>query len=143
MIRQQIIDDMKTAMKAHETLRLGVLRFMLSEIKNREIDLKHELIDEEIVDLLRKEVKRRNEAITQFKQGNRVDIAEQEEKELIVINAFLPIPMNNTAVEEVVTKVIASTESKDFGQVMRAVMLELKGQADGKIVSELVRAKLN
>lgn len=143
MIRQQIIDDMKIAMKAHDVLKLGVLRFMLSEIKNREIDAKHELVDDEVVALLRTEVKRRNEAIVQFKQGNRLDLAEQEEKELLVINAFLPAQMDGAAIEAIVSKVVATTESKDFGQVMRAVMQELKGQADGKIVSELVRAKLN
>lgn len=143
MIRQQIIDDMKTAMKAHDTLTLGVLRFMLSEIKNREIDAKHELNDEEIIALLRTEVKRRNEAIEQFRQGGRLDLAEQEEKELVIISPFLPAQMDQSNIEAIVTKVVASTESKDFGQVMRLVMQELKGQADGKLVSELVRAKLN
>jgi hypothetical protein len=143
MIRQQIIEDMKTAMKAHDTLRLGVLRFMLSEIKNREIDAKHELVDEEVITLLRTEVKRRNEAIAQFKQGNRLDLADQEEKELVVINAFLPAQMDATAVEAIVEKVIATTDAKDFGQVMKLVMQALKGQADGKLVSELVRAKLH
>lgn len=143
MIRQQIIEDMKIAMKAHDALKLGVLRFMLSEIKNREIDAKHELTDEEVISLLRTEVKRRNEAILQFKQGNRLDLAEQEEKELVIINTFLPAQMDHQAVEAIVSKVVAATDSKDFGQVMRAVMQELKGQADGKVVSELVRAKLN
>ena len=143
MIRQQIIDDMNIAMKSQDSVKLGVLRFMLSEIKNKEIDAKHELNDDEVIGLLRTEVKRRNEAIVQFKQGNRMDLAEKEEVELLIINSYLPAMMETTDIEAVVTRVIESTDSRDFGQIMKQVMQELGGQADGKTVSEIVRTKLN
>lgn len=143
MIRQQIIDDMKIAMKAQDSVKLGVLRYMLSEIKNKEIDAKHELNDEEVIGLLRTEVKRRNDAVVQFKQGNRMDLAEKEEIELGIINSYLPKMMDSADIESTVTRIIESSDSRDFGQIMKMVMQELGGQADGKTVSEIVRAKLN
>jgi len=142
MIRQQLYDDMKKAMLARDSERLGVLRFIISDIKNREIDAKHELSDEEVLELLRRETKRRNEAVIQYTQGGRVDIVETEKKELAIIEAYLPALMGRTAVEAAVQKVLATLPSKDFGQVMRAVMQELKGQADGKMVSEVVKNSL-
>ena len=143
MLRQQISDQMKTAMKNREADRLVVLRFIWSEIKNREIDLKHELNDEEVVDILRREVKRRVESIEQYKQGGRMDIVEKEQAELPVINGFLPQLMSPTEVDEVVQKVLPTLESRDFGQVMRAVMAQVKGKADGKVVSEAVNKAIS
>ncbi len=142
MIRQQLYDDMKQAMIAHDTQRLGVLRFLISEIKNREIDAKHELSDDEVVELLRRETKRRGEAIVQYTQGGRTDIVETEKAELAIIEVYLPALMDRTSVEAAVQKVLSTLPSKDFGQVMRAVMQELKGQADGKLVSEVVKNSL-
>lgn len=142
MLRQQITDDIKTAMKAHDSVRLGVLRYIFSEIKNREIDAKHELADDEVIELLRREVKRRQEAIDQFKQGQRVDLADKEDQELTVITAFLPQLMSREELETVVERVIAPMTNRDFGQVMRSVMQEVKGKADGKLVSEVVKSKL-
>lgn len=139
MIRQQLYDDMKKAMLARDSERLGVLRFVISEIKNREIDAKHELGDEEVLDLLRRETKRRNEAVIQYTQGGRLDIVETEKRELAIIETYLPALMDKAKVEAVVKEVIAGLSTKDFGQVMRAVMQELKGQADGKLVSEIVK----
>ena len=138
MLRQQISDQMKAAMKTRDANRLVVLRFIWSEIKNREIDLKHELNDEEVVDILRREVKRRVESIEQYKQGGRMDIVEKEQAELPVINGFLPQLMSPAEVDEVVQKVLPTLENRDFGQVMRAVMAQVKGKADGKVVSEAV-----
>lgn len=143
MIRTQLIDDMKMAMKAHQTELLGVLRFLISEIKNVEIDAKHELDDTEVVNLFRKEVKRRNDAIAQFKAAGRTDLVTQEETELGFINRYLPQLMDQTQITKIVDDVYAAATTKDFGSLMKAVMQQLKGQADGKLVSDLVRAKLS
>jgi uncharacterized protein YqeY len=119
-----------------------VLRFLISEIKNREIDAKHELTDDEVIELLRRETKRRTEAIAQYTAGGRVDIVETEKQELAVIEVYLPQLMDAGAVEAIVDQVVTANPGADFGQVMRAAMAQLKGQADGKMVSEAVKKKL-
>lgn len=143
MLREQIMDGVKVAMKARDVNRLSVLRYMMSEIKNREIDAKHELSDEEVVELLRREVKRRSEAIDQFESGGRSDLANQEKSELAIIETFLPQLMTKEQVETIVDNVLAGSETKDFGSVMKSVMQEIKGKADGKLVSEVVKTKLS
>jgi len=143
MIRQQLYDDMKKAMLARDAERLSVLRFLISEIKNKEIDAKHELADEEVIEILRRETKRRSESIVQYTQGGRLDIVETETKELAIIEAYLPTLMSLEAVEAIVDEVLPTLSTVDFGQVMRAVMAKVKGQADGKVVSEAVKRKLN
>jgi uncharacterized protein YqeY len=135
------MEEMKTAMKARDVDRLGVLRYMISEIKNKEIDAKRELIDEEVIDLLRTEVKRRQEAIAQYESGGRADLVTKERAELAVIEGFLPQLMSREAVEAVVSEIVASGLT-DFGQVMRAAMEQLKGKADGKLVSQVVKQLL-
>ena len=142
MLRQQITDQMKEAMKAREAERLSVLRFIWSEIKNREIDAKHELNDEEIIEILRREVKRRTESIEQYKQGGRMDIVEKELSELVIINSFLPQLMSEADVIEIVKRVLPTLQDRDFGHVMRAVMPEVKGKADGALVSAVVKSLL-
>lgn len=143
MIRQDIIDQMKMAMKSREAEKLQVLRFLLSEIKNVEIDAKHELNDEEVITLFRKEVKRRKESIEQYKTAKREDIVNKEEAELKVIDTFLPAQMEAQVIEKLVDEILSKTDGADFGQIMKQVMQATKGQADGKMVSNLVRAKLS
>ncbi len=142
MLRDTLFEQMKMAMKAREAERLSVLRYLLSEIKNVEIDAKHELGDEEVIQLLRKEVKRRKEAIEQYVTAGRDDIVTKEKRELTVIESFLPKMMDREAVEAVVESVVAELGGADFGMVMKAAMQKLQGQADGKLVSELVRSKI-
>jgi hypothetical protein len=142
MLRQKIYEDLKSAMKARDVVRLETLRFIWSGIKNAEIDAKHELEDEEVVKLLRTEVKRRQEAIEQFKQGGRNDLSEDEEVKLEVINSYLPQLMSREEIEKVVDEIVLRGTS-EFGAVMGQAMGQLKGKADGKLVSEVVRDKLN
>ena len=143
MLRQTIIDQMKQAMKARQGDKLSVLRFLLSEIKNVEIDAKHELNDSEIITLLRTEVKRRKEAIDQYRAGGRNDIVDKEVAELAIIDVFLPAQMSQQAIEQIVTDTITQNPNLDFGQIMRQVMAATQGQADGKLVSTIVRSKLS
>ena len=141
MLRQQIYDDVKQAMKNREASKLETLRFIWSEIKNLEIDVKHDLDDDEVVTLLRKEVKRRKEAVDQFQKGGRSELAEEERQKLLIIDVYLPKMLDKGAVEKVVQGVIDEGGS-DFGAVMGKAMGELKGKADGKMVSEVVKEKL-
>jgi uncharacterized protein YqeY len=143
MLRQTIFDQIKQAMKAHQTDKLGVLRFIYSEIKNVEIDAKHELTDNEVIGLLRKEVKRRKEAIDQYRAGGRDDIVSKELAELTIIETFLPAQMSVETIEKIVTDIVAQNQTHDFGQLMKLVMAATQGQADGKLVSQIVRSKLS
>jgi hypothetical protein len=141
MLRAQIYEDVKQAMKARDAKRLEVVRYLWSEIKNVEIDAKHELVDEEVVTLLRREVKRRNDSIEQFKQGGRQDLVDQETKNVEVIETYLPQLMSREQIGKVVDRIAASGVG-EFGVVMGKVMAEMKGKADGKLVSEVVREKV-
>lgn len=140
-IREQINQDMKQAMKERQSHKLETLRFIWSAIKNSEIDAKKELSDEEVIKLLRVEVKRRKESIEQFKAGDRTDLAQDESQKLTYIEAYLPQLMSENQIGEVVDQVVQSGET-DFGKVMGQVMAQIKGQADGGLVSKVVREKL-
>jgi uncharacterized protein len=143
MLRQQIHDDMIAAMKAKDAVKLDAIRYVWSEIKNVEIDAKHELTDPEVTQLLRHEVKKRQEAIDLMKQGGRNELAAADQTKLSIIEAYLPQLLNQTAIEAVIDQTLLTLETKDFGSVMRTVMTTLKGQADGNLVSQIVRQKLN
>ena len=140
MLRNKVQESMKQAMRDKDQVRLDALRFVWSEIKNAEIDKKEELVDEELMVLVGREVKKRKEAINQMKDGGR-DIGDEESK-LQVLMEFLPEQMSREEVEKIVTNVVSGGES-DFGAVMGQVMGRVKGKADGKMVSEVVKAKLN
>lgn len=137
--RTTLTDHMKTAMKAREQLRLDTLRFVLSQAKNQEIDLKRELTDEEWMKLIQKEVKNRVEAIEQFKTGGRDELVKEETEKLAVLQGFLPAEMSDEELEKIVKKIVEGAGDKNFGLVMKQVMAETKGQVDGKRVSEMVK----
>ena len=139
-LRTQITDQIKTAMKARDTVTLDALRYILSTIKNVEIDAKHELNDEEVLNVIQKEVKNRREAMTQFQQGGRTDIVDAEQKKLDVLLKFLPKQLSQQEVEEKVRAIITALPSKDMPSAMKAVMAELKGKADGKMIADAVKA---
>ena len=141
MLRDQIYNDVRTAMKNQDAEKLETLRFVWAEIKNAEIDAKHELSDEEVTKLLRTEVKRRKDAIEQFQKGGRKDLAEAEKDKLQIIEGYLPELMSREDIEKVTDEVIANG-ANDFGVVMGQVMGKVKGKADGKVVVEVVKDKL-
>lgn len=141
MLRAQIYEELKAAMKAQEKEKLETIRFVWSEIKRVEIDAKHELGDEEVVVLLRKEVKRRKEAVEQMRAGGRSDGVAREEAQLEIINRYLPALLTEEQINQVVEKIVAGGE-REFGAVMKTAMSQLKGKADGALVSQVVKAKL-
>ena len=129
-------------MKSRDQIALDALRFIWSLIKNAEIDKKSELTDDEIVKVLRTEVKNRIEATAQYQKAGRSEIVQEEEAKLAIIQQFLPDQMGEAEITKLVDEVIASGE-KDFGKIMSAVMSRSKGQADGSLVAETVKDKLN
>ncbi|MDZ4209805.1 MAG: GatB/YqeY domain-containing protein [Candidatus Curtissbacteria bacterium] len=145
MILEQIQNDLKEAMKAGETDKVSALRFLLSQIKNREIDKRAELTDEEIVSVNPKQAKQRRESVEAFKQGGRDDLVVKEQAELDLLSKYLPQKMGQAELEKIVSGVISQTNASgisDFGKVMKEVMEKVKGQADGGSVSEIVKKQL-
>jgi uncharacterized protein YqeY len=136
---------MKGAMKSRDDLRLSAIRLVRSAVKNREIELKREFEDAEIIDVIASMIKQRRESIRLFIQGGRTDLVEKEEKELATLLEFLPPQLERAELEELVLKAIAecgAEGSKDLGKVMKAIAPQVAGRADGKVVAEVVRAKL-
>ncbi len=146
-LREQILADIKAAMIAKDSLKLNTLRFLQSAIKNKEIDSRpNPITAEDVMGVLKKLVKQRKESIDQYKAANRQDLVDQEAAELKVMEAYLPAQMTTEQIEKVVLEVITSTGAKtikEMGVVMKEVLAKTAGTADGKIVSELIKAKLN
>ena len=144
-LRERLSDEMKQAMKARDELRLSTIRLIRSAVKNRDIELKRELNDQEIVEAIATLVKQRRESIRLFLDAGRQDLVDKEERELTVLLAFLPQQLNREEVAALVEKAIAESGAqggKDMGKVMKALMPHVAGRADGKMVSDVVREKL-
>ena len=141
-IRQQLTEEMKNAMRAKDQMRLDTVRFVLSQMKNAEIDLHREMNDDEIITLMKKEVKNRKDATDQFRQAGRNDLVTAEEQKLSIIQKFLPEQMSDEELSGIVEKVVSENDGANFGQIMQKVMTEVKGKADGGRVSGMVRGRL-
>lgn len=145
-LKEQISNDMKDAMKAKEADKLSAIRMIQAAFKNREIELRpNPITEDEYIQVLKKLAKQRKESIEQYQAANRQDLADGEAKELGIIEKYLPAQMGREQVEAVVVSVIAETgakSAKDMGAVMKAVIAKTAGQADNKLVSELVKSKL-
>jgi len=140
-----LIEEMKGAMKSRDDLRLSTIRLIRSAIKNREIELRREFEDSEIIEVIASMIKQRRESIRLFIQGGRTDLVEKEEKELAMLLDFLPPQLERAELEDLVLKTIAecgAQGSKDLGKVMKALTSQVSGRADGKLVAEVVREKL-
>ncbi len=144
-LKDKINSEMVAAAKAKDALKLGAIRMIKTTLHNREIDAKRELNDAEILQALSAIVKQRKDSIEQFKAGKRQDLVEKEEYELAVVQAFMPQQMSAEEVEAEVVKAIAESGAasvKDMGKVMKVLMPRITGKADGKLVSDTVKAKL-
>jgi uncharacterized protein YqeY len=144
-LKDQLNESMKTAMKARDALRLSAVRMVLSMVKNREIDQKKELNDQDVIEVISTLVKQRRESIRMYREGNRADLVEKEEAELAILLEFLPVQLSTPEIEALVDRVIAETDAqgaKDMGRVMKALASLTAGKADGKTVSDTVKQKL-
>jgi uncharacterized protein YqeY len=141
----QIEGDLKEAMRAKDTARRDALRLILSSLRSAEKELQRPLHDDEELQVLQRERKRRVEAAEGFRAGGREEQAKAEEAELAVLEEFMPEPLSEEELEEIVDDAIAevgATSMRDLGRVMADVMPQIAGRADGSVVSQLVREKL-
>lgn len=145
-LKLKITEDTKEAMKAKDMAKVNTLRFLTAAVKNKEIEVRPNTITEDdILNVIKKSVKQRQDSIEMYEKGGRLDLVEQEKLELKIIESYLPQQLGASEVEAIVKKIIASTGAtsiKDMGAVMKAVQAETKGAADNKVVSELVRKAL-
>ena len=138
-------DDLKQSMLARENDRRDALRLILSSLRSAEKDLQRPLSDDEELQVLQRERKRRIEAAEAFRSGGHPDRAEAEERELAILEEFMPEPLSEEEIEEIVDDAIAevgATSMADLGRVMADVMPQTAGRADGSVVSQIVREKL-
>ncbi|MEK7581580.1 MAG: GatB/YqeY domain-containing protein [Patescibacteria group bacterium] len=144
-----IVDDIKNdmvgAMKANEGVKTSTLRLLMSEVKNKQIELGRELSDEEVTGVIVKSAKQRKESIDAYDKAGRDDLASREKEEFAILSKYLPAQMGEDEVRKVVDEVIASMSlpaNANVGQVMGVIMGKLKGRVDGGVVSEIVTARL-
>lgn len=147
-LKEKLTADMKEAMKAREEgrQRLGVIRLVRGAIRQQEIDGQRELDDEAVLSVISKEVKQRRDAIEEFQKGGRDDLVRQNEAEIAILMEYLPQQMTEDEVRSAVQEAIAATGAstpKDMGKVMKELMLTVKGRADGKLVNQIVRERLD
>jgi uncharacterized protein len=145
MLADRLKEDLKNSLKAGNSERTGILRLFISEVNNKQkekfgAEVKV-LPDEDVVAVLQKEAKKRREAIELYKKGGRMDLVKKEEAELVILAEYLPKALTHEEIEAVVQKLYASG-FKEFNALMREAMKELKGKADGKMVGEIIKAKL-
>ena len=132
---------MKEAQKARDSLTLNTIRCVISEIKNREIDLRRELDDEEIISLVSTQIKKRKEAATLFDKGGRTDLSEKENQEMVILQKYLPEQVSEEDLKNRIQEVILELgiiDIKDLGMVMKTIIPEFKGRADNGQIKNLV-----
>lgn len=159
--KQKIEEEVKRALKNQEPVLLSTLRMLLSAIRNREIEKRSKLVkgggetadleksskltDEETTEVIRSEVKKRREAVTEYEKAGRKDLADKESQELTILQKYLPKELKDGEIEKIVQEVMAGLgqiNPKDFGRVMGEVMKKLKGQASGDRISRILKDKI-
>ncbi|HEY6001844.1 MAG TPA: GatB/YqeY domain-containing protein [Anaeromyxobacter sp.] len=145
-LKERLDQDMKSAMREKAQLKLDTIRMLKSAIKYREIELMKPLDDAGVHGVIATEVKRRRDSVEQYRAGNRQDLADKEQKEIEFLQAYLPQQLTEAEIRAKVdeaVKAVGAQSMKDMGAVMKALMPEVQGRADGKVVSELVKARLS
>ncbi|OGW76311.1 MAG: aspartyl-tRNA amidotransferase [Omnitrophica bacterium RIFCSPHIGHO2_02_FULL_49_9] len=146
MLQEQIDLDLKKSLKSKESLRVSALRLLKTAIHNRAIEKKQDVLDDkDILDIIQKQVKQRRDSIEGFQRGNRDDLVAKEKQELEILQSYLPKQLSEAELTAIIQKVIQSlgvVNKSDVGKVMKAVMNELKGRADGKEINKIVSSLL-
>ena len=141
----RIESDYLAAMKARDEVRVGVLRMLKAAAKMRQVELRHPLTDDELLDVVAKQAKQRRESVEQFAAAGRTDLVDKEERELVVLLDYMPAPLSDTELDEAVRAAVAELDArsmKDMGRVVQSVLAAHKGRVDGKRVSVAVKARL-
>jgi len=145
-LKEQITEDMKAAMRAKDSARLGTIRLLTAAIKQREVDERIELNDTQVLAVIEKMIKQRKDSISQFEAGGRQDLADIEKGELVVLSAYMPAALSDDEVRAEVAAAVASTGAagaQDMGKVMAVLKAKLAGRADMTAVSGMVKAALS
>ena len=145
MVLDEIKEQLKASMKKGDKKNVLAIRNILEKIKNVQVDSKEELNENQIIKIIAKHAKQLRESIVQFENGNRLDLAEKEQEELKIAEQFLPAQLSENEIKDIVINVIKdlnATQMSDMGKVMKAVIDQTKGNADGKLISTLVRESL-
>jgi uncharacterized protein YqeY len=145
-LKDEIQSQMHQALKAGDKVRLGALRLLTAAIKNREIEIRHELGDDEVREIAGKEVKKRTESIEAFEAAGRMELAEKERQERDIVSVYAPAQLSDDTVDALIDEALAitgATSPKEMGKVMGFVMGKAKGQVDGTLVQQKVLARLS
>ncbi len=144
MLIQQIDEDLKTAQKEKNEIATSALRNLKAAVKNVEIEKHQDLSDADVLSVVAKKVKQHKDSIESFKAGNRNDLAQHEVAQMEILQKYLPKQMDEGELAEIVKGVITSSNAQlaDFGKVMKEVVAKVKGQADGSVISKLVKENL-
>jgi uncharacterized protein YqeY len=144
-LKDQLDADLKTAMRDKDTVKLSVVRMLKSAIKYREIEVMKPLDDAGVLQVITSEIKRHKDSVEQYRAGNRTDLVEKEEAEIAILQGWLPTQLTEAEVRakvDAAVQAVGAKGPKDMGAVMKALLPEVQGKADGKLVSELVKARL-
>ena len=142
-LQEQILSDIKDAMRSKDADKLSVLRMLNASIKNKMISLRGgeavEMTDEQIQEVIASEVKKRKDSANEYRQAGRIELAEKEELEVRVLEGYLPAQLSDEELESGIRAIVEVAEKKDFGLLMKEVMAKYKGQADGRRVGEMIK----
>jgi len=146
MLKEKLQQEMKDALKSGNSKKRTLLGMVLSAVKNKEIEKKGELAEEDVIGVISSEIKKRKDAIEQYEKGGRPELAEGEKKEAEMLMVYMPEQMSEEAVRNEIKKTITETGAKDvkeIGKVIGAVMAKIKGKAEGQVVSRIVKEELS
>ncbi|MFB5762725.1 GatB/YqeY domain-containing protein [Paenibacillus medicaginis] len=141
-LSERLNEDMKQAMKSKDKFKLSTIRMVRSTIKNLEIELKRDLDDNELLDILSREIKQRKDALQEFEKAGRDELAESNKAEIELLSQYLPVQLTEEEIKVIVQQTIQETGASskaDMGKVMAALMPKVKGRADGKLVNQAVQ----
>lgn len=144
-MRNQILEDLKQAMKDRDKLRLSVIRMVKSAIQMEELDKKRELNDDEVISIISKQIKTRNDSIREFEKASRDDLIETTSKEIEILKEYLPEQLSDDELNKIIDEVFEEVKpesSKDMGKIMKAITPKVKGRADMGKVSGLIKSRL-
>ncbi|GFP31751.1 uncharacterized protein HKBW3S42_00058 [Candidatus Hakubella thermalkaliphila] len=147
LLKERVIQDMQNSLKKGDKIRLSTMRLLLSEIKNLEKEKRiSDLSDDDVLSVVRREIKRRDQALEEFRKTDRKDLVDKEERERQILEEYLPVQLSQEELEAMVRRVMQETgasSSREMGKVMGRMMQEVKGKADGKRVRQIVESLLS
>ena len=145
-LEERLVDEMKQAMKSSDKLRLSTIRMVRSAVKNREIEQRKKLDDDDVLRVLQGMMRRGEESIQQFQAGGRMDLVEKEQKEIEILKSFFPPSLSREEILAFIDQSIEETQAsslKDLGKVMKSLMPKLGGNVDGRMINQLVKERLS